>query len=247
MNKRMLCLWTAVILVLGLFGCSLQKTEEGKTDPLLEEKGVIPCSFTHNIVGDVDTYVPSDIQAQMDRFGKARIIRQAESVTQVYTDIPKPDNNAKGVEPISIVMPGLDLSKYSGAYLLENTGTDLSVSAYYRVIGDVLTDELIKVYVDVSGEIVQYETVNLGKYDALDLDETQVESMRVALKGRIRECAKDAVFECFAYIPHDAPSAYLLFTDAEGRWILTTRAVLNTNGDMLQMVRYADLYAIAEP
>lgn len=246
-KKRRICILLAAVLLFGISGCSLYTAGNADLNPLPAQNLVYPCTFAYSFVGDVDTYIPTEVQAQMDQFAKAEWIQQAAAVTQVYTQIPKPENNAKGTEPISIVMPELDLTKYSGHYLWQDPATGLEVSAYYRVIADVLTDEMIKIYVDATGNIKQYETVNWGKYDSLDLDEKQVESMRIALRGRKNEFASNLILECYAPVSHNASSAYVLFTDTQNRIILSTRGALKTNNEMLQEVREVDLYAIVDP
>lgn len=246
-KKRRICILLVIALLFGMSGCGLYTEGNGESSTLPAQNLVYPCTFAYSFVGDVDTYVPAEVQTQMDQFAKSQWIQQAAAVTQVYTQIPMPENNAKGTEPISIVMPELDLAKYSGHYLWQDPATGLEVSAYYRVIADVLTDELIKVYVDATGNIKQYETVNWGKYDSLDLDEKQVESMRIALRGRKNEFASNLILECYAPVSHNASSAYVLFTDTQNRIILSTRGTLKTDSEMLQVVREVDLYAIVDP
>lgn len=243
--KRVCCATIAAVL-LCLCGCGLYMSNNADIDPLPEQSYVYLSTFAYSFVGDIDTYVPSELQTQMDGFGRSQVILQAEPVTQMYTDIPKPDNSAKGVEPICIVLPELDLSQYSDPYIFQDEATGLSVSAYYRTVADVLTDELIKIYIDADGNIRQYETVNRGKYDTFP-DAMQVESMRLALRGREKEYLADVIRECCAPVDFHAPSAYMLFTDTQGRIVLQTRGTLKTDGEMLQMVRYVDLYAIVKP
>lgn len=244
-KKRLICILLAAILAFGISGCGLYTAGSADINTLPDQNLVYPSTFAYSFVGDVDTYVPAEVQAQMDQFAKSQWIQQAAAVTQVYTQIPELENGAKGIEPISVVMPELDLTKYSGHYLWRDAATGLEVSAYYRVIADVLTDELVKVYVDDAGNIKQYETVNLGKYDSVD--EKQVESMRIALRGRRNEFVSDLILECYAPVSHSASSAYVLFTDTQDRMILSTRGALKTNSEMLQVVREVDLYAIVDP
>lgn len=245
-KRRLVCMLLAAIFTLGISGCSLYTAGNADIDPLPVKNGVYPSSFAHSFVGDADIYVPSQLQEQMDRFGKSQYIVQADAVTEVYTEIPQPENDAKGTDPISVVMPDLDLTKYSSPYMWRDDTTGLEVHAYYRMIAGVLTDELIKVYVDDSGNIKQYEAVNMGKYDSLHIDEMQVESMRVALNGQIRSIDSNWILECYAPVSHPASSAYILFADTQGRVVLCTRAVLNTDSQVRQMVREVDLYAIID-
>lgn len=244
-KKQFICALFAVIFALS--GCGLYKvgTVDAGTLPL--KKGVYPSTFAHSFVGDADVYVPSELQKQMDEFGKSQHILPLEAVSVVYTDIPEQENGAKGVDPLSIVMPELDRSKYSTAYIWHDDTTGLEIHGYYRLIAGVLTDELIKVYVDTSGNIVQYETVNLGRYDSLENGEMQVESMRNALQGQVRLISDYWLRERYAPVNHPADSAYILFTDTQGRIVLCTRAALNTDRETRQMVTDVDLYAIIDP
>lgn len=246
-EKRFVCVLLAVFVAFGVSGCSLYTAGNAKVNLPAVNSGVYPSTFAHSFVGDVDIYVPGELQEQMDEFGKSQYILQADAVVSVYTEIPKPEHDAKGTAPISIVMPDLDLTKYSTPYMWRDEATDLEVHAYYRMIAGVLTDELVKVYVDHSGNIVQYETVNLDKYDSLHIDEKQVESMRISLNGQVRSAVNDWILECYAPVAHPASSAYLLFTDTQGRIVLCTRAALNTDREIRQMVTDVDLYAIVDP
>lgn len=193
----------------------------------------------------------------MDQFGKNEWIEPSAPVTEIYTEIPKPENNAKGVDPISIVLPNLDLSKYNGAYHWTDKETDLKVSAYYRVVGGMLTDELVKVYIDSAGNINKYETVNLGKYDNLGLDEKQIAGVGSTLTSRAHRLLNTVVFESYAPPPCHAPadcipasvhtpSNYILFTDDQGRVIVGARASLDLDSDIRQVVKQVDLYAVID-
>lgn len=246
-TKNFFCVLLAAFLLLSITGCGLTFQGNDNATYPSDNKGVYAnYSYAYSFVGDADIYVPNELREQMDQFGESEWIQQSTAVTEMYTEILEPENGAKGPDPICIVMPDLDLSKYDGPYLWKDDETGLEVSAYYRVIAGILTDELVKVYVDSSGNIKQYETVNLGKYDNLNIDEQQIEGLRSALSSRKRKLTGDAILEYYAPSPHHAPSWCILFTDTQDRIVLCTRGALNTDSEIRQIVRQVDLYAILE-
>ena len=245
--KRLSCVILATFLLLSITGCGLSfEGNDNMTSPSNNKGVYVNYSYAYSFVGDANIYVPNELQEKMDQFGDYKWIQQASPITQMYTQIPEPENNAKGPDPICIVMPDLDLSKYDGPYLWKDDETGLEASAYYRVIAGILTDELVKVYVDSSGNIKQYETVNLGKYDNLDLDEQRIEGLRSALSSRKSKLTGDAILEYYAPSPHHAPSWCVLFTDTQDRLVLCTRGALKIDSEIRQIVRQVDLYAILE-
>ena len=245
--KRLFCVFLAVFMLLSTAGCRLIYAGNDNMTSPSDNKGVYANYFyAYGFVGDADIYVPDELREQMDQFGENKWIQQSTAVTEMYTEIPEPENGAKGLDPICIVMPDLDLSKYDGPYLWEDDETGLEVSAYYRIIAGTLTDELVKVYVDSSGNIKQYETVNFGKYDNLHIEEWQIEGLRSALNSRTRELTGDTVLEYYAPSSHHSPTWCILFTDTQDRLVLCTRGALNTDGAIRQIVREVNLYAILE-
>jgi len=245
--KRIFCVLLATFLFLSITGCGLIfQVDDNLTIPFDGDGAYANYSYAYSFVGDADLYVPKELRKQMNQFGDNEWIQQASPITEMFTEIPKPENDAKGQDPICIVMPNLDLSKYDGPYLWKDHKTGLEISAYYRVVAGILTDELVKVYVDSSGNIKQYETVNLGKYDNLNLDEHQIEGLRSALSSRKSKLTGDAILEYYAPSPHHASSWCLLFTDTQDRVVLCTRGALNTDSEIRQIVRQVDLYAILE-
>ena len=243
--KRLFCVLLGAFLLLSITGCGL--TFEGNDNATVpsNDKGVyVNYSYAYSFVGDANIYVPNELQEKMDQFGDYKWIQQASPITQMCTQIPEAENNAKGPDPICIVMPDLDLSKYDGPYLWKDDETGLEVSAYYRVIAGILTDELVKVYVDSSGNIKQYETVNLGKYDNLNIDEQQIEGLRSALSSQKSKLTGDVILEYYAPSSHDSPTWCMLFTDTQDRVVLCTRGALKIDSEIRQIVRKVDLYAI---
>lgn len=246
-SNRGLCGVLVILLLLSITGCGL--TFEGNdnvTEPSKDKGVYINYSYAYSFVGDANVHVPHELQEKMEQFGDYKWIQQAVPITKTYTQIPETENNAKGPDPICIVMPELDLTKYDGPYIWKDDETGLKVSAYYRVVAGVLTDELVKVYVDSSGNIKQYETVNLGKYDNLNIDEQRIKGMCSALDSRKSRLTGDVILEYYAPTSHASPTWCILFTDTQDRIVLCTRGALKTDSEIRQIVRQVDLYAILE-
>lgn len=255
-TKRFFCLLLVLLFITTVTGC-YQKTQNGPDAEPTANVQVKPINISYTYCFFGDDYIPHGLWQQMDQFGKAEWIESSAPVTETYTQIPEPENNAKGVAPISIVLPDLDLTQYSGVYRWTDAETDLKVSAYYRVVGGMLTDELVKVYTDSAGNIKQYETVNLGKYDGLGLDEKRMAGVGSTLTSRVHRMLNSVVSESYAPTPCHAPadcvpasvqtpSNYILFTDKQGRVIVGTRASLDLNSDIRQIVKQVDLYAVID-
>lgn len=254
--KRNFCLLMVLLLVATVTGCYQKPNNSQNAEPITEGQArPINISYAYCFFGD--DYIPNSLWQQMDQFGKNEWIERSVPVTETYTQIPEPENNAKGSDPLSVVLPDLDLTQYSGAYHWTDQETGLEVTAYYRVVGGMLTDELVKVYIDAAGNISQYETVNLGKYDALGLDEKQMAGVGSTLTSRARRLLNGIIFEYYAPTPCHAPadcilvsaqttSNYILFTDKKGRVIVGTRASLDLDSDIRQVVKQVDLYAVID-
>lgn len=246
-SKKLVCGIFAMLLLLSITGCGLTFQGNNNATYPSNNKGVYAnYSYAYSFVGDADIYVPNELREQMDQFGESEWIKQSSAVTDIYTEIPEPENGAKGPDPICIVMPELDLSKYDGPYIWKDDKTGLEVSAYYRVIADILTDELVKVYVDSSGNIKQYETVNLGKYDNLNIDEQRIVGLQSALRSQKSKLTGDVILEYYAPTSHESPTWCILFTDTQDRVVLCTRGALKVDSEIRQIVRQVDLYAILE-
>lgn len=244
-ETRSFCAVLALFLLFGMAGCGLTVNSYKDTGSSTDRKGVYATySYAYSCVGSGDLYVPSTLRERLEQFGKNQWIQQAEPTVQTYTEIPSPENDAKGTDPICILMPDLDLSKFDGPYLWKDAQTGLEASAYYRVVAGIPTDELVRVYVDSSGAIYQYETVNWGKYDSLALDEQQIKGLQSALSSKTNILTGDAISEYFAPFSHPASSWCMLFTDRQDRVILCTRGAVNTDSQMHQIVRQVDLFAI---
>lgn len=254
--KRYFCLLLVLLLAATVTGCYQKPNNSQNAEPTTEGQAKpINISYAYCFFGN--DYIPNSLWQQMDQFGKNEWIEGSAPVTETYTQIPEPENDAKGVDPLSIVLPDLDLTQYSGVYHWTDQETGLEVTAYYRVVGGMLTDELVKVYIDAAGNISQYETVNLGKYDGLDLDEKQIAGVGSTLTSRARRLLNGIIFEAYAPTPCHAPdgcvsasaqttSNYILFTDKKGRLTVGTRASLDLDSDIRQVVKQVDLYAVID-
>jgi len=104
--------------------------------------------------------------------------------------------------------------------------TGLEVSAYYRVVANMLTDEMVKVFVDSAGNIIQYETINLEKYDTLNLDSEQMEYAQIAFRDLIHTTFKGVLQELCSPTQHLGPTVFEIFTDNEGRVVIATRIAI---------------------
>ena len=185
--------------------------------------------YAYCIEGDV--YVAKETLQVLDTFGKPEYILPAEPETQVYTQIPDVENNAKGREPISFVLPEFDLTNYSDTRYLKDYESGMEVATYYRMLGNRLTgipsDEMIKVYIDSSGNITHYETVNLGKYDRLNQEEAKFD--------RLQDTFSQAVYEAL----HIPPTNLRAFTDTQGRLVIAATVGLAQEHQNIEATLYA--------
>ena len=109
----------------------------------------------------------------------------------------------------------------------------------------MLTDELVKVYVDNAGNICQYDTVNLGRYEKLELSQRHLESVRLHFEDAIQTHLASVTWEFYNSKQQHAPSAYRLFMDTEGNLVLSTTAVLTEdagNVELYAMLKTGNLY-----
>ena len=226
--KRVIVLILVISCVIGLLGCN-------NAQPSYQE----PEFFYYYHFEDA-TYISDTLQKVMDKYGENKDITPAPAQNVLTnTEIPKADNNAKGPDPICIVFPDLDLSKYDGPYIWMDEGTGLEVSAYYRVVADMLTDEVVKVFVDSDGNILEYEAVNFGKYDSLNLDPEKMEYARIAFDDYINATLRDFRQEQIAPTQQHGPSVYELFTNEQGQLVVYTKMILkgtNLSVDLFSVV-----------
>ena len=180
----------------------------------------------------------------MNSFGKNELITPATPIVETYTEIPEFENNAKGTDPICILLPDLDISKYR-ICAWRDTETGLTTSGWYRIIGGpvegMMTDELVRYDVDPSGSITQYETVNLGKYDALGIDESRLENLSNIFSNAIYKAIGTKLFYQFSYTT-TSQTTFRVFTDSQDRVVITTTIKMEQEGKTVK----ADLYAVVK-
>ena len=111
--------------------------------------------------------VTEELRQKLHVFGEPGWIEAALPVVESCTDVPRAENDAKGTAPIHYLFPERDMNDFVGPFIVEESEA-VEISVYYRTVGELLTDECVKLYVDPSGKIVQYDAVNLGKYDRLE-------------------------------------------------------------------------------
>ena len=237
MLKRTMAVLLTVLL--AFTGCSSQTESNEK----IENEISYSATYFYSFAEDVN-YATQDIQKKLNDFGEISIIQAADPTTETFTEIPKPENDAKAVSPVHIVMPELDWSKYSEPYIGQDRETGLEVWACYRVVADMLTDELVKAYVDSDGNIVKYETVNLGKYDDLGLDEKQIERKCGTFKNEIQQALGASVFEFLSPVEAQGTQNYVLFTDTQGNVAISTDASLKDTENPDQSMIRVHFYAV---
>lgn len=235
MGKRIFCLLLILLLVFLTVACDAVRENPAATEE---------ATYSENVQVFVDVssygyytdqeYLPNEIQQSLDIFGSPMWLKPSLQ-TEIYTNIPKPENNAKGTDPVALVLQELDLENYRGSYGWKDTETGWGVSAAYREVAGMLTDELVKVYIDESGNLCQYETVNLGRYDGLNLAPRYLESARLHFDDAIENHLGTVIREQYNARQHNAPSAYSLLMDTEGRLLLCTTGVLEKNAGTVEL------------
>lgn len=246
--KRKLSISIALILCftsLAFCGCSIEPVQ---TEPVTTSPAAPALSYSLTYYYNIEytkangDYVSPEIQQLLNSLGKPERITPATAVTEVYTEIPEFENNAKGTDPVCILLPDLDISKYR-ICSWQDAKTRVTTSGWYRIIGGptygMMTDELVTYDVDSSGNITQYMTVNLGKYDDLGLDESKLESLRQTFGSAISEAIGSKQFYQYFYTT-TSQTPFRVFTDTQGRLIIATAIELTQNGKLLVV----DLFAV---
>lgn len=227
--KKAIVLILAISCVLGLIGCN-------NTQPSYKEPEFFYYYNFEAANGTTDT-----IQETLNKYGENKEITPVPAQNVLTnTEIPKAENNAKGPDPICIVFPDLDLSKYDGPYIWTDEATGLEVSTYYRVVAGMLTDEIVKVFVDSDGNILEYEATNLGKYDSLNLDTEKMEYMRIAFDDYINATLRDIRQEQIAPTQHLGPSVYELFINEQGQVVVCTTMVIKDTATQVKLYSVAN-------
>ena len=242
-TTKCIAMLVALVLVFFTAGCSIRENvPQADTDTPHTFTISKNLSYYYGFTDEVP--LTKDAKQLLEDFGEPLSFWPAEPVTETFTEIPEPENNAKGVDPITIVLPELDLAKYSGPYFTDDYETGLEVSSYYRVVADMVTDECVKIYINSDGQISHYETVNLGKYDAMDLSEEALADRILRFEDSIRNALSSVTLDFFVREPIHGPSAYGLFTDNKDRLVITTTTPLTAECTLNQSSVLVDLYCV---
>lgn len=242
--NRFIFVFLTFVLCIVMTGCIAKpvQPEHGETS---SQEPALSYSLTYyyNIYytranGD---YVSQENRELLNGFGKSEQFTPATAVTEIYTEIPKFENNAKGTDPICILLPDLDISKYR-ICSWRDTETGITTSGWCRMIGgptyEMMTDEYVTYDVDSSGNITQYKTVNLGKYDNLGLDESKLEDLGKRFSDTISKEIGSKKFYQYTYTS-TSQTTFRVFTDTQDKIIITTTIELEKNGKLLEVNLYA--------
>ena len=243
-HNRLVFLCLTTVLCVVITGCIAKPlpTEHSET-PSQEPALSYSLTYCYNIYytrasGD---YVSQENLQLLNNYGKSENITPATPVIKTHTNIPKFENNAKGTDPICILLPDLDISKYR-ICSWRDTETAETASGWCRIIGGpihgMMTDEYITYDVDSSGMITQYKTVNLGKYDDLGLDESKLENLANNFADRISKEIGSKKFYQYTYTS-TSQTTFRIFTDTQDRIIITTTIELEQDGRLLEIHLYA--------
>ena len=235
-----------IILCLITTGCASTPTQ---TDPVVSSTKEPTLSYSLTYYYNIDfnivngDYVSQDILQLLNDFGKPQDITHAAPAIETYTEIPEFENNAKGADPVCILLPDLDISKYRICSWWD-AETGITTSGWYRIIGEstngMMTDELITYDVDSEGNITKYTTVNLGKYDNLGLDEAKLRNLSDIFSSKISNEIGTKMFYQYSYTT-TSQTTFRLFTDTQDRIIIATTIVLEQNGKPLKVNLYANV------
>lgn len=187
-----------------------------------------------------DPYVSPKTRQVLKELGKLEYIAPSEPKVEVSTQIPERENDAKGTPYVYSLFPETNTSAYKIS-IWKDKGTGMSVSGCYRVIGEMTTDELIKVYADTSGNIVKYETINFGKYDGLALDEEKIQDLYTEFSGEVRRKIRSVT--CCHSAMTEEQTNYRIFTDSLGRPVITTTVRIEQEEAYSKTIE-VELYAV---
>jgi len=240
--KRTILL-TLLFLLLITAGCSIRKNVPKADTPQLQTTRISKnLSYYYGFIDEVP--LTTNAKEMLNEFGKPLSFWPAEPQIELFTEIPKVENNAKGIDPITILLPDLDRSKYDGPYFKNDYKTGLEVSVYYRMVADMVTDECIKIYIDAGGNIEYYETVNLGKFDELNLNEDVLTDRMLRFSDAIHNSLSSVTLDFFVRNAIHASSAYALFSNNDGQLVITTTTPLIADCALNKSNILVDLYAV---
>lgn len=242
-NKFMALLFIAVLCVM-VTGCVFVPVPTVNNESTSQATALTySLTYYYNIDYTITNgdYVSTATRQALNSFGKPQSITPASAVAETYTEIPEFENNAKGTDPICILLPDLDISKYR-ICSWKDAETGLT-TGWYRIIGGpiygMMTDEVVTYDIDSSGNLTQYKTVNLGKYDALELNESRLENLRKTFSNRVSKTIGTKQTYQYSYTT-TSQTPFRMFTDTQDRLVITTTIALEQNGRTLDV----DLYAV---
>ena len=234
-----------MLLFLSLItaGCSIRKNVPQADAPQPQSTKISKdISYYYGFIDEVP--LTTNAKEMLNEFGKPLSFWPEEPQTELFTDIPNIENNAIGIDPFTIILPDLDRSKYDGPYFKNDYETGLEVSVYYRMVAEMVTDECIKIYMDADGNIAHYETVNLGKYDELDLNEEVLTDRLLRFQDAIYNSLSAVTLDFFVRDAVHASTAYALFSNNEGQLVITTTTPLIAECALNKSNILVDLYAV---
>lgn len=241
MYQKIFSFILSVILVVCCVGCSILIIGSFcgdsflKEDSSVVEDGTFPLQnpTSHNYTMDVSYYyaeqnfrgqkcISPSLREKIEFYFESGTFSPAEPVVYESTNIPKTENDAKGISPLSVVLPDLDPAKYSEPYPSRSSDGLCEFETFYRIFAGMPTDEEIRIYYTDDQMIQKYETVNLGKYDELSDLESSIQKKSNTLSSTIHLALKTTSFFLSSDIVPEGTCA--LFTDSEGNMIIKTTA-----------------------
>ena len=235
---KKVCIGILAAAMVFCSGCSIRIVDE--TKPQYDPSKQGPALSYGYCIGNFD-YVDTDIRYYLNKFGDPELLQPADDQIITYTEIPAVENNAKGTDPLCIVLPNIDHSQYVTGESYDDPTGNLNICPYYRIIDGMVTDECILIYIDHAGTILKYETVNDGRYDLTAEQQNNLAYFQNLLEERIDSKLHSLVFEKMSPTLHQAPSVYSVITDAQGRTVIYCTAILKSDEQYLKV----DLYGIA--
>ena len=118
---------TALILMFLTAGCTIR---ENVPQPDAPQPQAITFSKNPSYYYGFTDEVPltEEVWQKLGDFGAPLSFWPADPTIEIIEEIPEIENNAKDTDPIAIVLPNLDLSKYSGPYFMTDYEKNLEVS-----------------------------------------------------------------------------------------------------------------------
>ena len=239
MKKQYYIYLLILSLIFTITGCHIRVVDETQPsfDPAYADKTI---SYGYHI--EDFEYVDSELRYYLNKFGEPEDLMPVAVEPEVFTDIPVVENNAKGTDSLCIIFPDLNHAEYLVGKSWTDQETGYSACPYYRTVSGVVTDECIVIYIDDIGTIHKYETYHLGMYDFSSEEVTEIISLQNRFKERMDTKLHSYIFETMSPTVQHAPSNFSLFTDSDGRLVISTTVVLKSDKQYLKV----DLYGILD-